>query len=770
MASLTNSRLRKELRKVKQPQTGWLDVFPAVIGKADGTVKTGTTGEIYVRNVLNGQVLRVFNLAAPNIVNLQVEVGRRVEQPNLWQVKGVRETFNMPAGSGKVPYHAEQHQFPGPDTVWVDRKQVLPLTILVSDGAGFIVRVFGNMSQTPTGNLLIDTQDIDLSSYVPTQGAKYISLECDENGAITVQDGTAVGAMELLTEADIPVSAPDKYFLGYVLLFEAQAELANDHVRVAFPPGVIGRGKAGDVLLERLGSTATRDLQHMQNVIHSTGWISGGLVTDNGDGTIAVATGTGVIRATDDNTDVLYFTDWAADTSISLTDDSINYIYIDYNAGTPIPVASTTEPTEYQTKIMLARIFRNGTELHINQTVRHTIGDHAGLMMRAMAETMPFAWVSGAEISEVGTRQFSITEGIWWNGLTRFVTAEFDGTSDTFNMYYRDGVGGWTEVAGETAINNTQYDDGDGTLGTLTANRYGVHWVFIATDDDVHCVLGQGDYTLAQAQAAQVPASLPPELLVDSRLAAKIIIQKSASTFTSLESFIGMDSSSPSSSGYTDEEAQDAVGAMVDDVTIKYIDSTPLLFRGALTGDVTASAGSPATNIENQNLRDIMNSTAAEDDILQYKSGTWVERTLTQLWTDLKAIVGLSMEGRHYLPFGVYANVSPMSTSPADPYATSIDRDFTCKSISFSFVVLTTNDGTHYWRLQLRKIGSAGSVLLKELNTSAGTAGVWQHIASTSFVVDAVTTSHEAVYVECIKQGSPGNLYLAGPALEISIP
>lgn len=50
--------------------------------------------------------------------------------------------------------------------------------------------------------------------------------------------------------------------------------------------------------------------------------------------------------------------------------------------------------------------------------------------------------------------------------------------------------------------------------------------------------------------------------------------------------------------GYTNEQAQDAVGAMVDG-SLVYVDATPLLQRAALTGDVTASAGSNATTIAN---------------------------------------------------------------------------------------------------------------------------------------------------------------------------
>lgn len=49
---------------------------------------------------------------------------------------------------------------------------------------------------------------------------------------------------------------------------------------------------------------------------------------------------------------------------------------------------------------------------------------------------------------------------------------------------------------------------------------------------------------------------------------------------------------------YTDEQAQDAVGAMLDS-TLEYDDATPYLRRAALTGDVTAAAGNNATTVAN---------------------------------------------------------------------------------------------------------------------------------------------------------------------------
>jgi hypothetical protein len=49
---------------------------------------------------------------------------------------------------------------------------------------------------------------------------------------------------------------------------------------------------------------------------------------------------------------------------------------------------------------------------------------------------------------------------------------------------------------------------------------------------------------------------------------------------------------------FTTEDAQDAVGAMVDS-TLVYVDGTPLLTRAALTGDVTAAQASNSTTIAN---------------------------------------------------------------------------------------------------------------------------------------------------------------------------
>lgn len=85
------------------------------------------------------------------------------------------------------------------------------------------------------------------------------------------------------------------------------------------------------------------------------------------------------------------------------------------------------------------------------------------------------------------------------------------------------------------------------------------------------------------------------------------------------------------------EQAQDAVGAMVD-ASLTYVDATPLLQRAALTGDVTASAGSNATTIANSAITLAKMANIATSSLIYRKtSGTGAPEvnTLATVKTDL---------------------------------------------------------------------------------------------------------------------------------------
>jgi len=284
----------------------------------------------------------------------------------------------------------------------------------------------------------------------------------------------------------------------------------------------------------------TMDL--LMDHILSAGWLSGGEITDDTDGTISVAAGNGVIRATDSVVDsVLSFT-WAAENgaNVALVDNDLNFIYVEYNGGNPQVVATNVERADTQTNILLSKIFRAGTALHIDTEVKTNIANHAGSMHIRLVQTLAFARVTGGILAETGTRNFSISGGSWWEGLNPFTTNAFDsddgGAGDEFVYYYSDGASGFTEVAASDTIDNLQFDDGSGSLATLGNSRFGVHWVFLSTNSSVHVMYGEDSYTLVDAEDADIPAAQPELFEVGTRLVGKIIIGKSDSVYTAIES------------------------------------------------------------------------------------------------------------------------------------------------------------------------------------------------------------------------------------------
>jgi len=272
--------------------------------------------------------------------------------------------------------------------------------------------------------------------------------------------------------------------------------------------------------------------------IIGTGTITGGDITDDGDLTITVSAGTGLIRATDDDLSETIPVTWSAEsgTNVDLV-AGLNYVYIEYNGGTPQAVATTSERTDHDTNILLGTVHSDGT-LHITKNTKIDLPNYVSHTIRRLSNLEPFSRQSGGVISETGTRNIAVTAGTWWEGINQFTTAAIDtSVAGSFIYYYQDGAGGFTEVASQTQINNTQYDDGSGTLAKLTSNRYGVHWVYIEQDGDLSVVYGRGDYVIGEAQDAQPPANLPATFGGNhGRLIGKIIIREGTAVFTSTES------------------------------------------------------------------------------------------------------------------------------------------------------------------------------------------------------------------------------------------
>ncbi|GAI99249.1 unnamed protein product, partial [marine sediment metagenome] len=215
----------------------------------------------------------------------------------------------------------------------------------------------------------------------------------------------------------------------------------------------------------------------------------------------------------------------------NIIDKETNYIYIDYSAGVPVPKATTDRTTiELNRMFTLGRVYRDGVTLHIvNSGVNlynHMRNNHERLI-----GVRGFERASGGVIAEKLVRYLTSTDGVFYLGANKIATTQQDtsptGPPDILTRWYHDAGGNWvsnTGIEGASAagqISNEHYDTPTG-LADIGVARYGVFWLFIHFDGDLHVVYGIGTYKLALAEMALVPI-LPDAVRDFSTLAAKII-------------------------------------------------------------------------------------------------------------------------------------------------------------------------------------------------------------------------------------------------------
>ncbi|KKM27588.1 hypothetical protein LCGC14_1573250, partial [marine sediment metagenome] len=293
--------------------------------------------------------------------------------------------------------------------------------------------------------------------------------------------------------------------------------------------------KAEFVEVEELSTATYDDVQDYMNFFGDRTLLSGGGITDNSDGTATVAAGTAWVKVTDSDTAIGKFFDFSADANVSLTDQLTNFVYLDYNGGTPQIVVTTTSIITHGFKedhIHIATIFRDGTVLHFHE--EDTIGiERINIVDMRLLEMHDADRASGLVTSDAGSLALSVTTGVIYEGLSRHTTTANGSTWSTWHYNFTGGV--WVEVTGQSTVSNTQYNNiASGTgLANLTSNRYAVHWVYCDIDgSNMFLVYGQGNYTINQAEEAGIPASLPDIALHYGVLIAKIIVQEGQ---TSLE-------------------------------------------------------------------------------------------------------------------------------------------------------------------------------------------------------------------------------------------
>jgi len=291
---------------------------------------------------------------------------------------------------------------------------------------------------------------------------------------------------------------------------------------------------ATTVELAELGAATYDDVQDWSNSTQSAGVIDGGVITDGGSGTINVSAVKGIVKTTDSAIGANVYFDLALAAGLTLVDNDTNYIAVDYNTGTPQFVVGTLNTANEHTIFSLGKVYREGTGLDVVDSGLN-IYDLGKRIQQHHLEESSLHFVSGAIVTETGTRSIALTAGTMYAGLNRMATDAIDtNVADDFEYYYYNGTA-WVE-SDQTQIDNANYNDVISGLVTLSNNQFGIHWVYKGTGTSTYVVYGQDSYTLTEAQAAQPPGSLPGHVLGFGVLRARIIIKEGAVVFTEIDS------------------------------------------------------------------------------------------------------------------------------------------------------------------------------------------------------------------------------------------
>ena len=140
--------------------------------------------------------------------------------------------------------------------------------------------------------------------------------------------------------------------------------------------------------------------------------VDGAGITDNLDGTVDIGETTVMIRATDTGHVQLKVARVAATVGLVLTDNATNYVYMDYNAGAPIVVA-TLNPSviNVTTAVPMYVIVREGNSVLILGSLEEGVDANAKLRKRFFY-TEKYARVDGGSvITESGIRNLFCTAG-----------------------------------------------------------------------------------------------------------------------------------------------------------------------------------------------------------------------------------------------------------------------------------------------------------------------------------------------------------------------
>lgn len=272
------------------------------------------------------------------------------------------------------------------------------------------------------------------------------------------------------------------------------------------------------------------DISRLITSAPTMGLIQGGELTSGTGLSVNVAAGFGYLMTGTYPNNVLKRIDWVSG-SVSLSANQSAFVYVNSSGSL---VANTARPST-TSFILLGRVTTDASAVMYIEAVSLDAHHYSNKADRILREAIGPVYHTGSLVAESGTRQLNVTAGEYYFGEHEINLS--GGSPITFDVFYRSAVPGiYTKIANQTTVTNTQYDDGTGTLASITSNKHVKH-LLIAVGNPVEkylLVLGQAEYNSgAEAQSAGLP--IVPSFVSESFVnIASIVVSQNATNFHSI--------------------------------------------------------------------------------------------------------------------------------------------------------------------------------------------------------------------------------------------
>jgi hypothetical protein len=290
-------------------------------------------------------------------------------------------------------------------------------------------------------------------------------------------------------------------------------------------PGTIS---LGDLYI---GKKAAKLIDAYPILTHSPtlGVFEGGDLTD---GTtplsVTLEAGFGYTSLTSGSTSELIQIKWDTQ-EVLLSANTTRYIYFNNNGALSL---SSSQPNT-KTNILLGRVVTNSTSVEFVDTASKIDAYHAGNNIDQFTRSALGAiYESGSTVTGNTNRELSVTAGTYHFGGNKLTSLAVPSPM-IFTTYHRSDVAGQWVRGMATVVQNSQYDNGTGTLTNISAGKFARHALYIlgaGASSKYMLVYAQQEYnSQVEAEVGYLPT--PPSYFVDSVvLIASLIVQEGNNT------------------------------------------------------------------------------------------------------------------------------------------------------------------------------------------------------------------------------------------------